>query len=140
MSRIIYRELTHAERDEWASGYEAGLASLEGDQPPAPDSDPYGAGWRDGNIEARELASAAADRADAEIDAALGPPERVAVCPSCRWTCRHAWMPDGQWQCGCCGHVRTLEIGAAPVTPERVPMHDGHAAWALQRVEQGWGS
>ena len=99
MSRIIYRELTHAERDEWASGYEAGLASLEGDQPPAPDSDPYGAGWRDGNIDARELASAAADRADAEIDAAL-----------------------------------------ALALPERVPMRDGHAAWALQRVEQGWGS
>ena len=96
MSQIIYRELTHAERDEWASGYEAGLA-LEGDQPPAPADTPHGAGWRDGNIEARKLASAAADRADAEIDAALGPPERV-------------------------------------------PMRDGHAAWALQRVEQGWGS
>lgn len=40
--------------------------------------------------------------------------DRLVHCKACSWTCRHAWMPGGQWQCGCCGHVLRLEIGTVP--------------------------
>ena len=60
------------ERQECADGYDAGTASVEGDQPPTV-RDHYRAGWIAGNSAARNRASFRADQADAEINAALFP-------------------------------------------------------------------
>ena len=87
-----YQDLTAAERSDWTDGYEEG---------------PAGAGWLEGHREARRLACAAADRADAEIDAALATPApRVRLAdyyapaepdgggPGC-WPPMHLLFPQG---------------------------------------------
>ena len=59
-----------AYRAEWNGGYEAGLDTQEGDEPPA-ERNGYRSGWKAGHAAARRLATERADWSDAEIDAGL---------------------------------------------------------------------
>ena len=87
------------ERQEYADGYDAGAASVEGDQPPT-ERDQYRDGWIAGNIAARNRASLRADQADAEINAALrlddyfAPTEPDGGGPEC-WPPMRVLFPRG---------------------------------------------
>ena len=132
--RMAFDPLTAAEQAEYDEGYEAGADSVEGDQPPAPADDPYGAGWREGNAARRKLASERADQAEAELAEALAPrqPDYIAQAAA-----KRAGF-DARYNKARADREARQEASGLEISVT-VFASDTHPRWALDRVERGLG-